>query len=122
MRRADDDGGSAIAPRDAGCRPPSSTRLDAAARDQHGGIEGSAYGLTRRPAVDDAGSVVADHNGGVGALEVPLEPIHHRRARDQKAMRSGRARVGRVASFLHFLCDPSGHASTVSRCATGSNP
>jgi hypothetical protein len=33
-----------------------------------------------------------------------------------------RARVGRVASFLHFLYEPSGHDSTVSRCATGSNP
>jgi hypothetical protein len=32
------------------------------------------------------------------------------------------ARVGRVASLLHFLCEPSGHTSTVSRCATGSNP
>ena len=37
-------------------------------------------------------------------------------------MRSVRARAGRVASFLHFLCEPSGHASTVRRCATGSNP
>jgi hypothetical protein len=37
-------------------------------------------------------------------------------------MRSVRARVGRVASFLRFLCEPSGHASTVRRCATGSNP
>jgi hypothetical protein len=43
-------------------------------------------------------------------------------ARGQKAMRSVRARVGRVASFLHFLYEPSGHDSTVSRCATGSNP
>ena len=48
--------------------------------------------------------------------------IPRERARSQKAMRSVRARVGRVASFLHFLCEPSGHASTVSGCATGSNP
>jgi hypothetical protein len=36
-------------------------------------------------------------------------------------MRFVRARVGRVASFLHFLYELSGHDSTVSRCATGSN-
>jgi len=61
------------------CWLPSSQQhpLDAAARHQHGGVEGSAYGIIRHPAVDDAGSVVAEHNGDVGALEVPLEPVHH---------------------------------------------
>jgi hypothetical protein len=28
----------------------------------------------------------------------------------------------RTRRVLHFLCEPSGHTSTVSRCPTGSNP
>jgi hypothetical protein len=84
---------SAIACRDAGCRSPSSTPLDAAARDQHGGVEGSAYGIIRHPAVDEAGSVVAEHNGDVGALELPLERVHH----GALAARRGRARCALVS-------------------------
>jgi hypothetical protein len=84
--------------------------------------EGSAYGIIRHPAVDDAGSVVAKHNGDVGALEVPLEPVHHGALAARRRCARCALVSGASPSFLHFLYEPSGHDSTVSRCATGSNP